>query len=114
MGAYVEDLTGKVAVVTGGASGIGLAMARAFGTAGAKLMLADIEGAALEHAVDTLSSEGFEVDGEKCDVAIWEDVAALADSTYERFGAARISCATTPAWSRSNPPGSRPSTTGTG
>jgi NAD(P)-dependent dehydrogenase (short-subunit alcohol dehydrogenase family) len=92
MGAYVQDLTGKVAVVTGGASGIGLAMARSFGVAGAKLMLADIEQAALEHAVDKLTSEGFEVDGEKCDVAKWDDVERLADRTYERFGAAHIVC----------------------
>jgi NAD(P)-dependent dehydrogenase (short-subunit alcohol dehydrogenase family) len=92
MGAYVQDLSGKVAVVTGGASGIGLAMARSFGAAGAKLMLADIEQAALEHAVDKLTAEGFDVDGEKCDVAVWDDVDALAAHTYERFGAAHIVC----------------------
>jgi NAD(P)-dependent dehydrogenase (short-subunit alcohol dehydrogenase family) len=92
MGAHVTDLSGKVAVVTGGASGIGLAMARSFGAAGAKLMLGDIEQAALEHAVDTLTGEGYDVDGEKCDVSKWEDVDALAARTYEKFGAAHIVC----------------------
>jgi NAD(P)-dependent dehydrogenase (short-subunit alcohol dehydrogenase family) len=92
MGAHVTDLSGKVAVVTGGASGIGLAMARSFGAAGAKLMLGDIEQAALEHAVDKLTGEGFDVDGEKCDVSRWEDVDALAARTYERYGAAHIVC----------------------
>ena len=92
MTAHVNDMTGKVAVITGGASGIGLAMARAFGVAGARLMLADIEATALAEAIGALAGEGCEVDGIVCDVSKWADVEALAERTYERFGAANVIC----------------------
>lgn len=92
MAAYVEDLTGKVAVVTGGASGIGLAMAQRFAAAGAKLMLGDIEAEALERTIVMLRAEGHDVDGLQGDVAKADDVEALASRTYDRYGAAHIVC----------------------
>jgi NAD(P)-dependent dehydrogenase (short-subunit alcohol dehydrogenase family) len=53
----MQDLRGKTAFVTGGASGIGLAMAEAFGREGMNVMIADIEPAALTQAVEELRSK---------------------------------------------------------
>ena len=61
----MEDLTGKVAFVTGGASGIGFAMAQCFAREGVKVVLADIEVGALEKAEEELRSSGAEVIGVK-------------------------------------------------
>jgi len=83
---------GQVAVVTGGASGIGLAMARAFGAQGMKLMLGDIEENALATAADSLSVDGFEVATALVDVSSSDAVDALAAATYETYGAAHIVC----------------------
>lgn len=83
----MRDFNGKVAVITGGASGIGLAVARALAAEGAKLVLADIEAPALEVAVADLCVHGFEAIGQKADVSDRASVAALADAAYERFGA---------------------------
>jgi NAD(P)-dependent dehydrogenase (short-subunit alcohol dehydrogenase family) len=59
----MRELAGKTAFVTGGASGIGLALGRAFAEAGMKVMLADIEANALKGAVDSLRNVGPEVRG---------------------------------------------------
>ena len=88
----MEDLQGKVAVVTGAASGIGLAMARAFAAEGMKVVLADIEAAALEAAV----AEGFADDAEVLSVVCvaidGAQVDALRDAAVERFGAVHVVC----------------------
>lgn len=83
---------GQVAVVTGGASGIGLAMARAFGAHGMKLVLGDIEEKALATAADALRVDGFEVSTHVVDVASEDAVDAFADAAYAVFGAAHIVC----------------------
>ncbi|MDR3468614.1 MAG: SDR family NAD(P)-dependent oxidoreductase [Xanthobacteraceae bacterium] len=80
----------KVAVITGGASGIGLATARALARSGARLVLADIEKAALDQAVAALQRDGFEAIGVRTDVGDRGSVAALADAAWERFGAVHI------------------------
>jgi len=85
------DFTGKVAVVTGGASGMGYAMAERFLTDGAKVVIADIEQSALDRAVEQLSTRG-EVIGVRTDVSSEVSVQALADATIERFGAVHIVC----------------------
>ena len=82
----MKDLQGKVAVVTGGASGIGLALARRFGTDGCSVMLADIEKAALDEAVSLLREEGIRAEGLICDVADYGSVVALEARTAELFG----------------------------
>ena len=90
--AHLTDLKGRTAVVTGGASGIGLALAHRFGAAGANVMVADIEAGALDRALDELHAAGVSAAGTVCDVASAGAVAALADHTYERFGAAHVVC----------------------
>ena len=83
----MEDLAGKVAFVTGGASGIGLAMAKSFAGDGMKLVLADIEVDALEKAEQDLRESGAEVVGVRCDVSDRASVEAAAERAFEAFGA---------------------------
>jgi NAD(P)-dependent dehydrogenase (short-subunit alcohol dehydrogenase family) len=68
------DLTGRVALVTGGARGLGLAMARALGTYGARLILLDCDGATAESAAATLMADGLEARAVAVDVTRGEDV----------------------------------------
>jgi len=85
-------LVGKTAFVTGGASGIGLALGRAFAEAGCKVMLADIEEAALDAAVASLSGSGSDIRGVICDVADTASVDAAAEATFSAFGNVHILC----------------------
>ncbi|MGE0830190.1 MAG: SDR family NAD(P)-dependent oxidoreductase [Hyphomonadaceae bacterium] len=86
----MQDFNGKVAVITGGASGIGLAVARALGKEGAKLVIADIEQGALDRAQAALRGEGIDAHGVRTDVSDRAAVMALADRTWDLFGAAHI------------------------
>ena len=88
----MEELTGKVAVVTGAASGIGLALARAFAAERMRVVLADVEEDALGAAVDGLRASGAEVVGVPTDVSLAESVEALAARAGERFGATHVVC----------------------
>jgi NAD(P)-dependent dehydrogenase (short-subunit alcohol dehydrogenase family) len=88
----MQDLNGKVAVVTGGASGIGLALVRAFLGRGMAVVVADVEEPALEAAVAELASAGGEVSGVATDVSELESVEALAEAVYERHGACHVLC----------------------
>ncbi|MFD5076930.1 SDR family NAD(P)-dependent oxidoreductase [Streptomyces sp. NPDC058371] len=83
---------GQVAVVTGAASGIGLAMARRFAADGLKVVLADVEEGALEKAAAELRLEGAEVHARVVDVGEREQVVALAESVYETYGAVHVLC----------------------
>lgn len=82
-------LEGKVAVVTGGASGIGLAMATRFRAAGMRVVLGDIEQDALDAAVAGLGEDAL---GVRCDVTSPSDNDALRDAAIERFGGAHVVC----------------------
>ena len=73
----MNDLTGKTAVVTGGASGIGFAIAERFGSAGMKVVLADVEEPALDAAVERLASNGVDALGVVTDVSEIASVEAL-------------------------------------
>jgi len=86
------DVDGKVAVVTGAASGMGLAMARTFANAGMKVVLADIEETALDGAVNELSGDGHSAIGVRTDVSKLGEVQSLADATLKEFGAVHVLC----------------------
>jgi NAD(P)-dependent dehydrogenase (short-subunit alcohol dehydrogenase family) len=88
----MQDLVGKTAFVTGGASGIGLALGRAFAEAGMNVMLADIEAEALTGAVRALHGTGPGVRGVICDVADPASVEDAAKAAYEAFGTVHIVC----------------------
>ena len=86
----MKDLAGKTAFVTGGASGIGLGIAAAFARAGAKVMLCDIEEAALDRAVEGLKLTNADVDGVKADVSLKTELEAAAEAVIARFGNVHI------------------------
>lgn len=88
----MKELKGRVAVVTGGASGIGHALAGAFGAAGMKVVLADIEVEALDNAVADLGRSGVEVIGIPTDVSQADSVDELAARAFETFGTAHVIC----------------------
>ncbi|MDV8070605.1 SDR family NAD(P)-dependent oxidoreductase [Rhodococcus sp. IEGM 1366] len=83
---------GKVAVVTGGASGIGFAMAERFAKDGAKIVLADIEEGALAMAVAAIRASGADAIGVQTDVSNPESVRHLALRTLDEFDAVHILC----------------------
>ena len=86
----MDSINGKVAVITGGASGIGFATAKALAAKGAKLVIADIEATALNRAVAELSSSGAKAEGVVCDVADLGSVRNLAEQAFSRMGAVHI------------------------
>jgi NAD(P)-dependent dehydrogenase (short-subunit alcohol dehydrogenase family) len=86
----MDTLQGKGAVVTGGASGIGLATAQVLASKGAKVVLADIEAGALDTAVDGLRASGAEAHGVVCDVRSLDAVRAMADAAFDAVGAVHV------------------------
>lgn len=88
----MRDLAGKVAVVTGSASGIGLAVARQLGADGMRVMLADVEEPALAAAAGALASEGIDVAATVTDVSDADSVQSLASATLDRFGTVHVIC----------------------
>lgn len=88
----MEELEGRVAVVTGGASGIGLALARRFAAEGMRVVIGDVEVPALEIAVKELRDGGADVIGVPTDVSDPAQVEDLARSAERQFGALHIAC----------------------
>jgi gluconate 5-dehydrogenase len=80
------DLTGRVAIVTGGSRGLGLEMAEGLAEAGASLMLCARRADWLTPAIDDLRGRGFKVDGMLCDVAKPDEVQAVVDKTMAAYG----------------------------
>lgn len=88
----MDQLDGKVAVITGGASGMGLAFARRFAAEGMRLVLADVEEPVLDAAVAELSAGGTEVLGVPTDVSDAASVDRLAEAALERFDRVNVLC----------------------
>jgi NAD(P)-dependent dehydrogenase (short-subunit alcohol dehydrogenase family) len=89
-GKLMHDLNGRVAVVTGGASGIGLATATRFAQRGMKVVLGDIQQDALDEAVTSLREQGYDAIGVAIDVSRKEDIQRLADEAIAAFGKVNI------------------------
>jgi NAD(P)-dependent dehydrogenase (short-subunit alcohol dehydrogenase family) len=84
------ELEGQVAVVTGGASGIGAATAALFAREGAKVVLADMNAEGARDRAATLRAEGLAAEGHGCDVTDWEQAQALLAFAESRFGGADV------------------------
>jgi NAD(P)-dependent dehydrogenase (short-subunit alcohol dehydrogenase family) len=88
----MELTAGKVAVVTGAASGIGLALARRFAGAGLNVVLADVEQHALQDAEQQIAGQGATTLAVPTDVSDESSVSALAAAAVDRFGAVHVLC----------------------
>jgi NAD(P)-dependent dehydrogenase (short-subunit alcohol dehydrogenase family) len=88
----MEDFAGRVAVVTGAASGIGRGLARHAAREGMRVVLADVEAGALDEAAAEVAGLGAETLAVRTDVSREPDVQALAAAAYERFGAVHLLC----------------------
>jgi len=88
----VQNLQGKVAVVTGGAGGIGKALVERFVAEGMRVVVADIEESVLDKTVAELQERGADTIGVRTDVTSFESVAALADAAYATYGAVHVLC----------------------
>jgi NAD(P)-dependent dehydrogenase (short-subunit alcohol dehydrogenase family) len=88
----IQEFSGKVAVVTGAASGIGLALVRSAVERGMKVVMADVEKDALEHAAQAFQEDGAEVLPVRTDVTQPDSVSALAEQAVERFGRVHLLC----------------------
>jgi NAD(P)-dependent dehydrogenase (short-subunit alcohol dehydrogenase family) len=88
----MDPFRDRVAVITGGAGGIGMAMARAFAARGAKLVLADLDEGALQRATADLRAAGADALGVRTDVTRLESMHALAAAARSQFGGVHIVC----------------------
>ena len=88
----MRDFKGKVAVITGAASGIGLGLAQRAAREGMKVVLADVEDEPLAQAAAMLEDVGADVLAVQADVSKAADIKALADQAFERFGGVHLLC----------------------
>ncbi len=80
------DLTGRLAVVTGGTRGLGLAMVRAFASAGAEVVVVSRKPDACDEVVTALRAEGLKAAGCACHVGHWDELEPLVERVYDAFG----------------------------
>ena len=88
----IGDVRGKVAVVTGGARGIGAAMGRRFAESGMKVVLTDVLADQLAETSAELQGEGLEVEGWPSDVTSLDSLVELREATVKRFGDVHLLC----------------------
>jgi NAD(P)-dependent dehydrogenase (short-subunit alcohol dehydrogenase family) len=88
----MKEFQGKVAVITGGASGIGRSMAERFAEEGMKIVLADIEIEALHKAEKEMKADGADVLAVQCDISKAHDVKMLAQKAVEAYDTVHILC----------------------
>lgn len=82
----MQDFTDKVAVITGGASGVGRSLAFSLGRAGARIVVGDVDKTAMTDILTALGAEGIEAIVEPCDVTSVDSLNRLADKATEAFG----------------------------
>jgi len=87
---FPQDFSGRVAVITGGASGIGRALGHRFAAEGASVVLADVEAGALARTIEELAADGADVTGAICDVTDPASVDSLAKHVYASHGAVHV------------------------
>lgn len=88
----MDNLSGRVAVVTGAASGIGLGMCLRFAAEGMRIVMVDLQGPALAEASERVRKIGGEVFTASADVSDWEAIQKLAQLVSDRYGTAHIVC----------------------
>ena len=88
----VEDLRGRVAVVTGGAGGLGRAMGQRFASEGMRVVLADVQPEPLAALIAELRAAGHDVTGVPTDVSDYDSVCALRDAALDAYGPVHVLC----------------------
>lgn len=88
----MDDVAGRTAVVTGGASGIGQGMAFVFAEAGMNIVVADIDAEGAARTAEQLNGAGGSAVSVPTDVSSWDSVQHLAGATYDAFGTADVLC----------------------
>jgi NAD(P)-dependent dehydrogenase (short-subunit alcohol dehydrogenase family) len=88
----LTEFDGKVAVVTGAASGIGRAMCEKFAALGMRVVMADVEAALLQESAEQIEATGAEVLAMRIDVSRADELSRLAEGTLERFGGVHVLC----------------------
>ncbi len=84
------DLAGRAVIITGGGKGIGKVYTQEFAKAGARVVAADVDGAAAKGVAEALAAEGFATLGLATDIASEESTKAMAQAALERFGAVDV------------------------